>query len=215
MVFQCPHPAFTTAYACSYAHKPTLPSRTARFRHLPSMEVKQSPNFIVQNLHVPKGPHRKLTTAELGSGAVASNTMLLSLDKPIVRSPRPQDLNRKLLHHTEKMSQKRAFEFADRSKNKHDKSAKGFFCDEEVNKISAQRKWTSTTREATEESALPTPRYSVPHTTLETCADPVKHPAQKYRPNPCLWQQYAREWDSTQFRRPMPALGEQKTGVSL
>ena len=180
------------------------------------MEVKQSPNFIVQNLHVPKGPHRRLTAAGLDSGAVASNTVYLSLDKPIVRSPRPQDFNRKLLQHTEKLSQQRAFEFAARNKKKHDiKSAKKFFCDEEVNRISVQRKWTSTTREATEESALPTPRYSVPQTTLETCADPVKHRAQKYHPDPSLWQQYAREWDSAQFRKPMPALGEQKTGVSL
>ena len=212
MVFQRSHPAFTrtTAYACSYTYKPTISGRTTRFRHLPSMEVKQSPNFIVQDLHVPKGPHRRLTTAGLYSEAVASNAMNLSLDKPIVRSPRPQDFNRELLHRTEKISQEQTF--AAQNKNKR---AKEFYCDKKVNRISVQRRWTSTTREATEESALPTPRYSVPQSTLETCADPVKPRAQKYHPHPCFWQQYAREWDSVQFRKPMPALGEQKTSVSL
>lgn len=214
MMFQRRHPAFTTAYYCNYTYDSSLIHRTARFHHLPSTEVKHSPNFITQNLHVPKGPHRHLVTdSSAVHGMGLATTMQLSADKPIVRSPRPQEFNRELLEHLEQLRALR-----DRTTETHKKDVdtlKRSFRDEEINRLSVQRRWTSTTREATEESALATPRYPVPRTTLELCADSVKHRAQKYHPEPCIWQQYAREWDTMQLRRPMPALGSQKTSVTL
>ena len=214
-MFQRRHPAFTTAYYCNYAYDSSLIHRTARFRHLPSTEVKHSSNFITKNLHVPKGPHRRLVTdGSAVHGMGTATTIQLSADKPIVRSPRPQEFNRELLERVQ-LEQLRALKDRTSENHKDVDSHKRSFCDEEVNRLSVQRRWTSTTREATEESALATPRYPVPRTTLEPCADSVRHRAQKYHPEPCVWQQYAREWDTMQVRKPMPALGSQKATITL
>lgn len=204
-------PAFMTAYASNYTYDPSTVRRTMRCRHFPSMALKQSPGFITQNLHVPKGPHRRLFVDRptgLGLGT-ATCTMYLSADKPIVRSPRPQEFNRELLACTARLSPERL------PLNIEEQERTGYYCNKEVNKISVQRRWTSTTREATEESALPTPKWPVPISTLEPDADPVRHRAQKCYPEPRIWQQYAREWDMMQLRRPIPALGEQKARISL
>ena len=184
--------------------------RTRRFRYFPSLELQQSPNFISQNLHVPKGPHRRLVVGDrptaLGLGTTAPSTIHLSSDKPIVRLPCPGEFNHELLASTARLEKQLGTPL--RATQRKDF---GYYCNEEVNRISVQRRWTSTTREATEESALPTLKYSVPQTTLEACADPVRHRTQKYQPAPCIWQQYAREWDVLQLRRPMPPLEKRNT----
>lgn len=143
------------------------------------------------NAHVPKAPHRRLqndSPTALGVGRSSIRIPLL-VEKPIVRSPRPSEFNERLradtLYHTRSLAE----------------PLPSLYCDDQVQRLSKKRLYTSTTREATEEAALPTPRRVVPHTTLEGEADPVRYRAVRYSPRPSVWQHYAREWDAMQLRK--------------
>ena len=206
MMFRGRDPAYITAYDCNYTYDSSLVRPTERFRHYPSSELKHSTNFITkQNLHVPKCPHRHIVTDRIVEQGVMT-TLQLSMEKPIVRSPRPQDFNREM----------RAFvQQRESTLVRAEKANKRSPFDEEINRQSIQRRWTSKTREATEECALPTPTYPAPESTLEPCPDPVSHRAQKYNSKPCVWQQYAREWDMMQLRKPMPPLAIQRNPINL
>lgn len=145
------------------------------------------------NAHVPKAPHRRLrqdTPTALGVGRASIRIPLL-VDKPIVRSPCPSEFNERL-----RADSARTINCSPKSNS----SLPSLYCDEQVQRLSKKRVYTSTTREATEEAALPTPRRIVPHSTLEREADPVRYRAIRYSPRPSLWQQYAREWDAMQLR---------------
>lgn len=210
------HPAFPTSYDTNYVYEPPVVHRRIRYRDLPSMEPRArqalQANFITRNDHLAKGPHRRLDTEkptglELGLGGAAACRKLPDLfaDKPIVRSSRPQVFNKETLAQTERMASKLADAGVAWKKDEP-----SLFSDAMTKRMSVRRRWTSTTREATEEAALPTPRCAVPPTTLEPCADSVRHRVGKYEARPCVWQQYAREWDLMQPRRPMPPVGQQK-----
>lgn len=146
------------------------------------------------NAHVPKAPHRRLrndTPTALGVGRASIRIPLL-VEKPIVRSPRPSEFNERLRADTART--------LDRSKSLTE-PLPSLYCDEHVHRLSEKRLYTSTTREATEEAALPTPRRIVPRSTLERETDPVRYRVIRYSPRPSLWQHYAREWDAMQLRR--------------
>lgn len=133
------------------------------------------------------------------------STIRLVEEKPIVRSPRPQSFNKQLLAVTKMNKTERP-----KVKGSCSNDRNG---NEELFQSALQRRWTSTTREATEEYALPTPRFSVPRTTLEVHADPVRYRVEKTGPEPHVWQCYAREWDMMQLRGRMgPAT---KAGFTL
>lgn len=119
--------------------------------------------------------------------AIANSTICLSSEKPIVRMPRPQDFNKQLLSLT-------AGDVNIKCPSKHDTQSS-------YDKEAEQRRWT-TTKVATEEYALPTPRYPIPSTTLEPCADSVRYRARETNQKPFLWQSYTREWDMKQLRHP-------------
>lgn len=146
------------------------------------------------NAHVPKAPHRRLqndTPTALGVGRASIRIPLL-VEKPIVRSPRPSEFNESLRADT--------IRTLDRSKSLTE-PLPSLYCDEHVYRLSEKRLYTSTTRESTEEAALPTPRRIVPRSTLEREADSVRYRVIRYSPRPSLWQHYAREWDAMQLRR--------------
>ena len=151
------------------------------------------------NAHVPKAPHRRLQSdspTALGVGKVYNRILLA--EKPIVRSPRPSKFNECLRADNE------AAINSDRSRSRQTTEAErlpSIICDDHVKLLSTKRLYTSTTREATEEAALSTPRRNVPLTTLEREADPVRCRAVRYWPRPNVWQHYAREWDAMQLRR--------------
>ena len=126
--------------------------------------------------------------------AIVSSTICLSSEKPIVRTPRPQDFNRQLLSLTAREGNRSI-------------SPK---CSFSYHKDALQRRWTTTTKVATEEYALPTPRNIIPTTTLEPCADSVRYRARETNQKPLLWQTYTREWDMKQLRNPT-----QKFGINL
>lgn len=131
------------------------------------------------------------------------STILLASDKPIIRSPPPHRFNQEL---TERAS-RRTHKLLSRAKpetsgTRHDVRA-------------SQYRWSTTSGQAAAEGALPTPKYSVPLTTLERHADPVRQ-RQKclaQRDEPGIWQQFAREWDMIQARCPMEP--RSKPGISL
>lgn len=174
---------------------------SGRGRRFPSAE---------QNRSLPRGPHRRLRTdrsTAFTHETEASSLLYLLSDKPIVRRSRPQYFNRELLALTARRGKARGSV----SECRAEKKTHGQFSDNErVNKLSIQRRWTSTTREASEESALPTPKHPVPENTLELQTDPVRLRLRRYQPQPYPWQQYAREWDAMQVRRPMDTREEEK-----
>lgn len=205
------------------------------------------PRAVARNDHPARGPHRRLdeekpTGLELGLGgggggcgtgtvgtagtgarARTCTTKLLPdlfADKPIVRSPRPQSFNREILAQTERMASKLAAGGVDVVAWKRKQDEPSLYSDAATKRMSVRRRWTSTTREASEEAALRGPtagcRCPAPATTLEARADSVRHRVDKYDARPRVWQRFAREWDLMQPRTPMPAIGRQKADeVSL
>ena len=191
--------AYTTSYECNYSYDGHNKRLTGRYITLPSLQMKSSPNFIATNLHEPKGPHRILNAGDgrnaLGfSDTRTSDCIRYHIEKPIVRSPRPQDFHVSLQP------------FA--ASKKASRNARG--ADTTAERLSLQRKWTTTTKEATEERALPTIRPVAPIRTLEECADPVTCRLPKSHRCSMLWQRLGRRWDAIQMRHTMPPLGKQK-----
>lgn len=187
---------YATSYERNYTYKEAHNRRsTGRHITLPSLQVKSSPNFIAMNLHEPKGPHRVLNASDAVGvgGTTTSDCIRYHIEKSIVRSPRPQDFHVSLQQFARKKS----------SRSAHD-------ADTAVERLLLERKWTTTTKKATEETALPTVRPIAPNRTLEECADPVTCRLVKSHRCPMLWQQLGRRWDAVQMRDPMPPLGKQK-----
>ena len=154
------------------------------------------------NAHVPRAPHRRLkcdSPTALGVGRASTRIPLL-VEKPIVRSPRPSEFNEYLRTTTAVPRDSSRSRVKLQTTLLEDKLPT-ILRDDHVQLLSRRRLYTSTTREATEEAALPTPRRNVPRTTLEREADPVRCRAVRYSPRPCEWQHYAREWDAMQLRR--------------
>ena len=139
------------------------------------------------------------------------STVRLASEKPIVRSPRPQLFNRELLARTSRRNGKQGSGLfrAQQTSNAAADSASGTRTG--VTRLSlkdslaSQYRWSTTTGEAAAEGALPMPRYPVPTTTLEPHADPIKQREKRMAllSEPCVWQQFAREWDMIQARCPM------------
>lgn len=191
---------FTTAYTLNYPYSPSQARRTSRFHHRPSQFHNSGCNYITQNPHVPKGPHRRLlkdSPTALGVGRAATHIPLL-VEKPIVRSPRPADFNQQLRADCERLT---AVLEISQHKTTAPKHLPSIVCSEETERLFVRRRYTSTTQEATEEAALPSPERPVPQTTLQREADPVRYRRLRYYPQPCAWQRYAREWDAMQPRR--------------
>lgn len=195
------HPVFTTAYALNYPYSPSQAHGPSPSHRRPSLQLHDGGcTYITQNLHVPKCPHRRLlndSPTALGVGRAATHIPLL-VEKPIVRSPRPADFNQQLRADCERLAA--VLEFSQHT-TKAPKPLPDIVCTEETERLSVRRRYTSTTREATEEAALPTPERPIPRTTLQREADPVRYRKQRYYTQPCAWQRYAREWDAMQLRR--------------
>ena len=194
------HPVFTTAYALNYPYSPSQAHRPARFHRPPSQLYDGGCTYITQSPHVPKGPHRRLlkdSPTALGVGRAATHIPLL-VEKPIVRSPRPADFNQQLRADYERLAT--VLELS-QHKIQAPKPLPSIACSEETERLSVRRRYTSTTREAAEEAALPTTERPVPQTTLQREADPVRYRRLRYYPQPCAWQRYAREWDAMQLRK--------------
>ena len=122
----------------------------------------------------------------------SSNSIRYHVDKPIVRTPRPQDFNQWLDQY---VSPKRP-------KNKSL---------DLVSSLATHRKWTSTAESAMQDSALPiTRRLTVPATTREEVADPVRSSRGRliHESSPMLWQEVGRKWDSVQRREPILHCGQ-------
>ena len=148
--------------------------------------------------HVFRAPHGKTQSYKLLSGWASTRVPLL-VEKPIVRSPRPSEFNECL---RADINASINIGKPQRSRASLKGRLPSIVCDDQVQQLSLKRLYTSTTREATEEAALPTPRINAPSTTLELDADPVRcRRAVRYAPRPSQWQRYAREWDATQLRK--------------
>ena len=160
--------------------------------HFPPLERKQQRTYNLNDCRLHRKP-RRLHGFRL-------STIRLAEEKPIVRSPRPQNFNQELLA----ISKAYTATIANAKKDKNSN---------EVQERALKRRWISTTREATKDSVLPTPRFQVPQTTLEVHADPVRYRVKRTSPEPHVWQCYAREWDMMQLRCRMgPAT---KAGLNL
>lgn len=124
------------------------------------------------------------------------STVLLASEKPIVRSPQPQIFNRELLARTSRQGTSSGLMSTAIGARAHQRKR---------DSIASQYRWSTTTGEAAAEGALPIPGYPVPSTTLERHADPIRQREKglALRPEPCIWQQFAREWDMIQARCPM------------
>ena len=128
--------------------------------------------------HVFRAPHGKTQSYKLGSGRASTRVPLL-VEKPIVRSPRPSECLRTDINASINIGKPQ------RSRASLKGRLPSIVCDDQVQRLSLKRLYTSTTREATEEAALPTPRINAPSTTLEPDADPVRcRRAARYAPRP-------------------------------
>lgn len=185
-------------------HRMVMHKRRAPFPTVPPFSFRTGPPKILpvlntDDVHVPRSPHRRLqndSAIALGVGRAFTRIPLL-IEKPIVRSPRPSDFNKCLL--ADIAAAAGAHSRDQRCANR----PRPIVCDEQVESLSKRRTYTSTTRESTEEAALPTLRIEPPPSTLERDADPVRcrRRAARYAPRPSAWQHYAREWDAMQLRK--------------
>ena len=181
-------------------HVKTIHKRQGELAAMPSRRQSQKTLPEIHRADVPRSPHRRLqneSATALGVGRAFTRIPIL-IEKPIVRSPRPADFNDCL----------RA-DIADAARTccNHSSAANlrhlpSIVCDDQIDALSTKRIYTSTTRQSSEEAALPTPRIEPPLTTLERDADPVRcRRAVRYAPRPAAWQRYAREWDAMQLRK--------------
>ena len=193
-----------TLYEEDYKHKEKINGQVYHYKTFPSLVQKMDNaqnstsqyNFIVQRLHGPNGPHRKVDDSLFDGNITTSKCINFHVEKPIVRSPRPQHFNQWIAKF-------------------QPKSAETYKPDL-LHRLEQQRKWTTTARFAMEESALPTLRYSIPESTLESSADPVSSQLNKNRVSaPMLWQHFGRTWDAAQLRKSMSSLGKQKENLIL
>lgn len=137
-----------------------------------------------------------------------SNIASFHFEKPIVRSPRPQDFNKWLNRYS--------------TTSKACKPCNMNSSDQLVDSLASTRKWTTSTALATCRSHHGSQRTlnhnargtnndssDKPHlaNTQESSADPVgiKVRASTHFESPMLWQERGRKWDSVQSRWPAPA----------
>ena len=130
------------------------------------------------------------------------STVLLASEKPIVRSTQPQNFNRELIARTSRKENAQSGKVAVGTNTLKER-------------LASQYRWSTTSGQAAAECALPIPRFPVPSSTLERHADPVRQgeKSSSRRREPNVWQQFAREWDMIQARRPMEP--RTKPGFSL
>ena len=171
-------------------------SRTGRKKLiLPSLQ-KMNQTGTTVFIKNPK-PLRKTVDAGGASNPLGTSSLPTSdciryhVDKPIVRTPRPQDFHT-YLHQFKKSSNTAKTSLHER--------------------LLHRRLWTTTSEAANKESALPTPRpLSVPEKTMEQYGpDSVTCQQVHNLVHPMLWQRLGRQWDAFQIRDIMPALGRQK-----
>ena len=195
-----------TAHEHDYtAYDKSRKIRRPQRRHitLPSLQYKGKKNEITIRLKhplEPRGPHRTAYAGDannpLGRSSLPTSECIhYHVDKPIVRTPRPQDYDKYL-------------QLFKKPTNVNNMSL--------YERLVLQRIWTTTTKEASEESAIPTTRPAMPNNTLEqhgpdllTCRPPHNH----Y--NPMLWQRMGRRWDAFQIREPVTPVRKQKNEFNL
>ena len=187
----------TTSLECNIDNT-SRKSRSGR-RHLmlPSLQMKQAnANVFVKN---PKLRHRSVDAGgasnPLGTSSLPTSYCIrYHVDKPIVRTPRPQDFHTYLQPFT--------------------KSCRNATKTPLYERLLHRRFWTTTSEAANKESALPAPSClpAVPKRTMEQCgANPVTCQQVHNYVHPMLWQRLGRQWDAFQMRdTTLPALGRQK-----
>ena len=195
-----------TAYQDDYHYNNmTNTNSVYRFKTLPLLEAGKTTNTnnsISKRQHDPKGPHRLLENSSLVSNDITTSSHIkYHVEKPIVRSPRPQDFSKHLTRYQHLKEEPR-----ESTKDE---------CFDIIRKLQLQRKWTTTTRGAMEESALPVPKWRPgSHTTLEEITDPVssRFSSKHYNGAPMIWQHVGRWWDAVQVRESM---NKQKENLTL
>ena len=81
--------------------------------------------------------------------------------------------------------------------------------------LALKRKWTTTTRAGTDESALPTPRQPAPGSTLQSTSDPLTLP-KCYTKLPTLQQTASgKTWAANQTRAPIARVLSEKENLIL
>ena len=180
-------------------------SSVYHFKTLPSLDTAKTTNvnnFNSKRQRDPKGPHRLLENSSLISNDITTSSHIkYHVEKPIVRSPRPQDFSKHLARYRHLKEEPR-------------ENTKDEFFDI-IHKLQLQRKWTTTARGAMEESALPMPKWRPgSHTTLEEITDPVssRFSSKHYNGAPMVWQHIGRWWDAVQLRE---AINKQKENLTL
>ena len=195
-----------TAYQDDYQYNNMAnASDVYQFKTIPSLETGNSINtndINSKRQHDPKGRHRFLENSSLISNDITTSSHIkYHIEKPIVRSPRPQDFSKYLARYRH-------------LKEEPMESTKDEFFDI-IRKLQLQRKWTTTARGAMEESALPMPKWRPgSHTTLEEITDPVssRFSSKHYNGAPRVWQHIGRWWDAVQVRE---AINKQKENLTL
>lgn len=146
-------------------------------------------------------PHRHLrkeSAIALGVGKSFTSIPLLS-EKPIVRSHPPADFNKCLLAKIASAANKSRLIGAQRNSTE---GLPSIARDDLIETLAKKRIYTSTTRELTEEAALPTLKVNAPKTTIEPDADQVRcHRTVRYASHPAVWQVYGRQWEELQLRK--------------
>ena len=150
-----------------------------------------------------QAPHRKFDPSLLDENITTTKCIKFHVEKPIVRTPRPQHFNEWLSKQVP----------AERSASEVGRPSELDF----ATSLELSRKWTTTATFAMEESALPTPRQKVPETTLETRADPVSYRSYNshHHHAPMLWQKLGRKWDQVQLRESMSNQDSEKEKLIL
>ena len=81
--------------------------------------------------------------------------------------------------------------------------------------LALKRKWTTTTRAGTDESALPAPRQTAPSSTLQATPDPLALP-KCYTKLPTLQQTASgKTWAANQTRAPIARILSEKENLIL
>ena len=84
-----------------------------------------------------------------------------------------------------------------------------------LHQLALKHKWTTTTRAATDESALPTPQRPAPSSTFQTTPDPLAFP-KCYTKLPTLQQTVkGKTWAANQMKVPIPRTITEKKNLLL
>ena len=125
------------------------------------------------------------------------SAVLCHAEKSIVNSPRPQNFYASIKN------------FIREPRNSSEPS------ENTLHQLAVKHKWTTTTRAATDESALPTPPKPIPSSTFLTSADQLAFPKCYTKLATLQHTLSGKTWDANQMRTPIARIITEKENLVL